>query len=206
MNVLTLSVGQLATNCYLVWDDAGHAAVIDPGDEAARILEEAAARDLVIEAVLLTHLHVDHVLALPALLEATDAMFVLPKEECPALTDEARSLLSWLPPVARFAMPAPQKIVEEGDIVTVGELAFTVWHTPGHTAGSSCYVLDNALFCGDTLFVGSVGRCDLPSGDETALSATLLRLSRLSADYQIFPGHGASGTLAHEKIHNPFMK
>lgn len=206
MECLTLTVGQLGTNCYLAWGANKRCAVIDPGDEAERILEEVARRGLTVEAVLLTHVHIDHFLALPALLAATAARFVLPKGEEEALKDSGRSLMAWLPPSARFALPQPSEMVGEGDEVSVGDLTFTVWHTPGHTAGSSCYRCGNTLFCGDTLFQGSVGRCDLPSGDGAVLRRTLARFSALREDLRLMPGHGGETSLFVEQKCNPYMK
>ncbi len=206
MECLTLTVGQLGTNCYLVWGAKKRAAVIDPGDEAERILAAAQAHGLTVEAVLLTHLHIDHFLALPALLQQTGARFVLPLEEAAALDDVARNLMNWLVPQARFSLPRPTETVGEGDTVAVGDVSFTVWHTPGHTAGSSCYLCEDTLFCGDTLFERSVGRCDLPSGDGAVLADTLARFATMSQDLRLLPGHGAATTLFEEQKHNPYMK
>lgn len=205
MTIYTLPVGELATNCYLVADESGCAAVIDPGDEAARILEYAAARGLKIEAVLLTHLHIDHFAAVPPVLAASGATLILPRAEEPALRDDLRSLMMWLPATARFTL-SPDRLVEEGDTVRVGTLCFTFWHTPGHTGGSGCWRCGDALFCGDTLFAGSAGRTDLPSGDTMTLRRSLRRLADCPEDLRLFPGHGEATTLAAERRYNPFLK
>ncbi len=205
MNVQTLVVGALSTNCYLLWDDAGHALAIDPGDEADRILEELAARALTLDAILLTHLHVDHVLAVPALTAATGARLILPKEEKPALTDDLRSLMVWLPPQERLTL-CPDRFVTEGDTVQVGEISLSVWHTPGHTAGSSCYVTEDTVFAGDTLFAGSVGRTDFPSGDLAALQRSLSRLAADGGTRRVLSGHGAPTDIGTERRTNPYMK
>ncbi len=206
MEYLSLTVGQLDTNCYLVWGADKQAAVIDPGDDADRLLQEAAARGLTVAAVMLTHLHIDHFLALPALLRETGARFILPQQEAPALNDNARNLMNWLTPSARFSLPCPTETVEEGDTVSVGDLTLAVWHTPGHTAGSSCYRCEDTLFCGDTLFQGTVGRCDLPSGDGTVLRQTLQRFAAMEEDLCLLPGHGPATTLFVEQKTNPYMK
>lgn len=205
MTIYTLPVGELSTNCYLAADNGGRAAVIDPGDEAARILETAAARGLTIEAVLLTHLHIDHFAAVPQLLAATGAELILPKAEQPALADDLRSLMVWLPQEHRFTL-SPDRLVEEGDTVTVGALTFTFWHTPGHTGGSGCWRCGDALFCGDTLFAGSAGRTDLPSGDAAAQRRSLRRLADFPEDLRVLPGHGEESTLSAECRCNPFLK
>ena len=205
MNVVTLTVGALGTNCYLVWGKDKKAAVIDPGDEAARILSAVEERGLTLDTVLLTHLHADHFLALPALV-AAGARFVLPNDEVPALADPARNLISWFSPVETGFLPTPALTVGEGDTVTVGDLTFTVWHTPGHTAGSSCYLCEDTLFSGDTLFQGSVGRCDLPSGNMFVLQQTLNRLAKIEENLHILSGHGPATMLFDEQKSNPYMK
>lgn len=205
MQIETLTVGALSTNCYLVADAHGEAVVIDPGDEAARLLQAAAAHEWHIRAVLLTHLHIDHFLAAPELCAKTDAPLILPRAEQAGLQDESRSLMTWLPPAARFTL-SPDRLVEDGDTVQVGALTLTFWHTPGHTAGSGCWLCEDALFCGDTLFAGSVGRTDLPSGDGAVQRETLRRLAARPEDWRLFPGHGAPSTLATERRSNPYLK
>lgn len=205
MNVQKLVLGALQTNCYVVWDEQGAAAVIDPADNAEAILSFAWENGLMIQTLLLTHLHIDHFLAVPQLLAATDAALVIPKEEESALADSERSLQCWLRPEYRFTL-YPHRLVGEGDTVEVGALRFLVWHTPGHTAGSSVYLCDDTLFTGDTLFEGSAGRTDLPSGDAAALQKSLQRLAAQEEDYKVYPGHGNSTTLRRECAANPFMK
>lgn len=205
MTVQTVPVGELQTNCYLVWDDARRTAIIDPGDEPARIAEEIDAHALIPEAILLTHLHIDHFAAVPALSARWDIPVILPAGELPAVDDDLRSLMMWLPPEDRFTLHY-SKTVSDGDRFAVGDLMFTVLHTPGHTAGSCCYLSDDTLFSGDTLFRGSAGRCDLPSGDPTALAQSLVRLSSIGRDLRVLPGHGDKTTLDRERRFNPFMK
>ena len=137
MNYACYPVGALQTNCYLVWDEAGRALVIDPGDNASLLLSEITQRGLTLEAVLLTHVHFDHLLAVPALTEATGAAFWVPEADATAINDPTVSLSSWMqepPPL----LPAPDRLLKDGDTVTVGALNLTVWNTPGHTPGSSC--------------------------------------------------------------------
>lgn len=203
MTIETLPVGELATNCYIVADETGAAVVIDPGDEAARILEAVGERR--VEAVLLTHMHIDHFMAAPAVCRETGAPLILPRAEQPALEDDLRSLMMWLPPEDRFTL-LPDRFVDEGDTLDAGTLHFTFWLTPGHTAGSGCWRCGDALFCGDTLFVGSAGRTDLPSGNTDALRHSLRRLSEIPENLRLFPGHGACGTLDEERRHNPYLK
>ena len=203
--VRVLPVGDLSENCYLVYDAEGNGVFIDPGDEADFLLRAAAERGVSVKAVLLTHLHIDHFGAVPEILAATGAELILPEKEAPALTDPRRSLMVWRPAEERFSL-TPDRLVGEGDRVTVGTLTFEVWETPGHTAGSVCYRCGDALFSGDTLFAGSVGRWDLPSGDEAALRRSLRRLAAVPDDCRVLPGHGGETTLLTEIRENPYMK
>lgn len=205
MTQKVLTVGALKTNCYLVWDDARRAVVIDPGDEAARLLDEIQAERLKVEAVLLTHLHIDHFMAVPRLVEVLHAPLWMPRTEQPALTDGERSLMNWLPPEQRFAL-CPDRLLDEGDTLTVGALTLTVLHTPGHTAGSCCYRCGKWLFSGDTLFAGTAGRTDLVSGSERQLRESFKRLAAIPDNLRVFPGHGFETDLARERQTNPYMK
>lgn len=205
MNVFVMPVGALATNCYLVWDDKKNAVVIDPGDEAERILAEAAARDLTIHTILLTHLHYDHYLGVPGIVAATGARLIIPKEEGPAVTDDSRTFIDSIPAERQFRLQ-PDGLVDEGETVTVGDLTFTVWRTPGHSAGSSCYLCEDALFSGDTLFAGTIGRSDPPSGSDEDMHNSLMRLAAYPENLRVFPGHGEATTLDIERRFNPFMK
>ena len=197
MEIRTLPVGQLDTNCYIVWEADGQAVVIDPGAQAGRILDEADAAGVRVRAVLLTHVHFDHILAAREIMNATGAELLVPAGDEPALTSPARSLLAMFLPGCRYDLQA-DRLLADGDTVTVGGLTLTVMHTPGHTPGSSCYI-------GDTLFAGGAGRTDFPGGDEAALRRSLKRLAALEGDYRVFPGHEESTTLQRERLENPYV-
>ena len=197
MEIRTLPVGQLDTNCYIVWEADGQAVVIDPGAQAGRILDEADAAGVRVRAVLLTHVHFDHILAAREIMNATGAELLVPAGDEPALTSPARSLL------AMFLQA--DRLLADGDTVTAGGLTLTVMHTPGHTPGSSCYIGDGVIFSGDTLFAGGAGRTDFPGGDEAALRRSLTRLAALEGDYRVFPGHEESTTLQRERLENPYV-
>ncbi len=200
MKVRTLSVGQLGTNCYVVSDDTT-AVVIDPGDEASRIL--AAIGDNTLAAVLLTHAHFDHMGALYDLVERTGAPVYCHADEAVAMTDGVRNLS------ALFGIPlrtvSTFSTLKEGDSVTFGDMTFTVLHTPGHTKGSCCYLSGNTLFSGDTLFCESVGRTDFPGGDVHAMRASLRRLLAMDGNMDVLPGHDCPTTIAHEAKYNPYI-
>jgi len=200
MNIQTLSVGQLGTNCYVVSND-NIAVVIDPGDEADRILK--AVGDNTLAAVLLTHAHFDHMGALSALVERTGAPVYCHAEEAVAMTDGVRNLSGL------FGIPlrtvSTFSTLKEGDAVTFGDMTFTVLHTPGHTKGSCCYLSEKTLFSGDTLFCESVGRTDFPGGDVHAMRASLRRLLDMDGDIRVLPGHDCPSTIAHEAQYNPYV-
>ena len=204
MEIRTLPVGQLDTNCYIVWEADGQAVVIDPGAQAGRILDEADAAGVRVRAVLLTHVHFDHILAAREVMNATGAKLLVPAGDEPALTSPARSLLAMFLPGCRYDLQADRLLVD-GDTVTVGGLTLTVMHTPGHTPGSSCYIGDGVIFSGDTLFAGGAGRTDFPGGDEAALRRSLKRLAAWEGDYRVFPGHEESTTLQRERLENPYV-
>ena len=191
MNITTLPLGYLGTNCYLL-DGPEGCLVIDPAGEPELVLAELGDRKLC--AILLTHGHFDHVGAVRALAEATDCAVYLHEAE---LT---------LPPAITAGPLYHTHTYDEGDNLTVAGLTFTVLHTPGHTPGSVCLLFEKDLFTGDTLFSGSIGRTDLPGGSMPTMAATLRRLVKLEGNFQVWPGHGESTTFATEKGYNPYLR
>ncbi len=186
LNMKTLTVGELGTNCYIVWDDAGDTcAVIDPGAEPERIRRACEGRK--IEAILLTHGHFDHIGGV-AELAKDGAEIVIHQEDAPMLTSPELNV-SWM--IGRsITVPEATRLIREGDTLHYGGVTFTVLHTPGHTPGGVCYQAGERLFTGDTLFHYGYGRTDLPGGSMTQLAASLRRLQPLAQQYEIYPGHG----------------
>ncbi len=209
MDIQRIVTGAYQENAYLVFDGAGKAAVVDPGEDAPRIL--AALRDARAElaAVLLTHGHLDHIAALPALLAAAPApVHVAAADAAWCFTERNR-----LEPYAPVLSP-PANLVEDladGAEVRAGELVFRVLATPGHSPGSVCFLLEGApgapavLFAGDTLFAGSIGRTDFEGGDDAAMAASLRRLAALPPETRVLPGHGPATTIARELRANPYL-
>ena len=190
-----LPLGVYQTNCYIIHEENSHTCcVLDPGGEAKKVLELLANRGLKLEAVLLTHGHFDHVGAVKDLHEATGCRVFLCPED---LTMPAKWTAGELLYTDAYG---------EGDKLELAGLHIRVLHTPGHTPGSVCLLVDDTIFSGDTLFAGSCGRTDLPGGDADTLMASLGRLDNLEGDYTVCPGHSASTTLAREKQYNPFIK
>lgn len=198
-----ISVGDLQTNCYLIWGTDRQAVLVDPGAEPDRIRQEIEEAGVIVTAILLTHVHFDHILAVQELQSVLQAPLLVPQEDVPALTNPYRSLVSLVFPGRRYALQADREL-RDGDEVTAGQLSLRVLHTPGHTPGSSCYLAEELLVTGDTLFAGGAGRTDFPGGDEEALAHSLRRLAALPADYTVLPGHDALSTLERERRSNPY--
>lgn len=201
-----LVVGPLQCNCYIVGDSDTHEAiVIDPGDDADRLAGSIAAKGLTVTAIVATHAHFDHVVAAARLRTLTGAPFYLHADDKP--------LLAWVQESGRMFLgidlPAPPEVdteAREGDRLVAGAVGLEVVHTPGHSPGSISLVADGAVFSGDTLFAGSIGRTDLPGGDAQALlDAVKDKLFRLDDDLGVYPGHGPATTLGHERATNPFV-
>ena len=197
--VKMLPVGDLGTNCYfLIDDEANKAALIDPGGDADRL--EAILKDLGVELeyILLTHGHYDHTTGVPDLHEA------FPNAKIYIHQADANGAGRALFPLA--GQVDELFLYDEGDTLEMGSLTIRVMHTPGHTEGSVCLLVDDVIFAGDTLFCHSCGRTDLPGGSPEALTASLARLKALEGDYRVMPGHNRATTLAIEREYNPFLK
>lgn len=186
LQIKEVTVGMVSTCCYLLWDDTrDDCIVIDPGDEADRI--RLAAQGKHIAAILLTHGHFDHIGAVKALMD-TDTALVIHAQDAPMLLD-AQQNASFLIGRAVTACAAT-RTVREGDELCYAGMILRVLHTPGHTAGSVCYQVENCLFTGDTLFHYGYGRTDLPSGSMSQLRQSLERLMPMAQEMEIYPGHG----------------
>ena len=199
MQVKVLQVGPIGTNCYLLEDEKAHvAAVIDPGDEAGRILQVIKDDGVDVKYILLTHGHYDHTTAVPELHKA------LPQAEIYIHKADANGAGSRLFPLA--GQIPDLKFYDEGDALTLGELTIQVLHTPGHSKGSVTLKVADVLFCGDTLFAGSCGRTDLAGGSYEEIMASLKKLGQLPGDYHVCPGHDVTSTLERERRSNPFWR
>lgn len=199
-------VGPLQCNCYVVGDrETKQAIVIDPGDDADGIAESLMQRGLTVTAIVATHAHFDHIVAAERLRELTGAPFLLHPEDKP--------LLPWMQESGRLFLgvdlPAPPEVdtdANEGDKIKAGDVELEVVHTPGHSPGSISLVSGGAVFSGDTLFAGSIGRTDLPGGETQALlDAVRDKLFTLNDAMPVYPGHGPMTTLGEEKESNPFV-
>ena len=195
MKQVSMALGAYQTNCYMIWaEDSDKCVVIDPGYEPERVLLQAKKQSKAIEAILLTHGHFDHVGAVRDIAAETD---------CEVYICEAD--LS-MPPQMTAGPLYYTCTYGEGDVLQLAGLSIQVIHTPGHTQGSVCLLVEDAMFSGDTLFEGSCGRTDLPGGDWPQILQSLKRLKALDRNYKVYPGHGAATTLAEEQMYNPYMR
>ena len=193
LNIHTLTLGLFQTNCYIVHNNGSdRCVVIDPGYDAKKILNFLNEKDLQLEAILLTHGHFDHVGGVKDLVADTDCrVFLHPAEHTMPHNITAGKLYATDDYAPRFS---------------VAGMDVTVLHTPGHTPGSVCLIIEGAMFSGDTLFAGSCGRTDLPGGDWATIQISLHRLKDLPMDYRVLPGHAEATTLSQEKQTNPYLR
>jgi glyoxylase-like metal-dependent hydrolase (beta-lactamase superfamily II) len=205
MKIDSRTVGVFEENCYLVVDEAtGRGVVIDPGDEGDRIVEMIRAANIQLDAVWLTHAHLDHIGAVNAVTRAFDVPVRLHQADMPFYEQlSARSALMYgLPWDQPEATP---EFLAEGDVVSCGNLRFSVVHVPGHAPGQVAFVGEGVALSGDLLFAGSIGRTDLPLSDPYAMDASLDRFGALPVDTVVYPGHGPHTTIGRELETNPFL-
>ena len=199
MNIKTLCVGPIGTNCYLLCDKAaGACAVIDPGGDAPAVAAAVKESGCAPRAILLTHAHYDHTGAVAELRDLWPGVPVYLNR---------RDACEGDPYLAQLFPPVPgAEDYDEGDTLTLGGLTVSVLATPGHSEGSVTLRCGDALFCGDTLFAGSCGRTDFPGGSAKKILASLARLGRLEGDLAVYPGHMEPSTLDRERRSNPFLR
>ena len=205
MKIDVRTVGAFEENCYLVRDETSqHAVLIDPGDEGGRIIEMVEASGTTLDAIWLTHAHLDHIGAVNAVRTAYPVPVHLHPLDLPyyeRLSANAARMygLPWDQP---DAVPLP---LADGDVLTCGSLKFNVMHVPGHAPGQVSFNGPDVSFAGDLLFAGSIGRTDLPLSDPYAMDASLERFATLSAGTHVYPGHGPATTIGRELETNPFL-
>jgi hydroxyacylglutathione hydrolase len=207
MDVRMFTVGAVAENCFLFrLDDAEHALIVDPGDEAERILRPVEELGLTVDAILVTHTHFDHIGAVAPVAKATGAPVYCPEIEVPVLAD----IMSFVPfpGFGPFESYDADETVSGGETLELAGFEIDVIFTPGHSPGHVTYSVrdEDAIFSGDVLFQGSVGRTDLPGGDwATLLESIRTLVDAHSPETMVYPGHMGVTTLGAERASNPFL-
>lgn len=213
MLIRQMALGPIQANCFILGcRDTKEAAVIDPGDDADKILMSLAQDKLTLKCIINTHGHFDHVGANKRLKEATGAPIMIHSLDAPMLSELSAAASAW--GLSTEDSPAPDRMLEDGDEIVFGNIKLKVIHTPGHTRGGiSLYTeyadgngrVNKAVFVGDTLFAGSIGRTDFPGGNyEILISGIQQKLFVLDDSVNVYPGHMNNTTIGIEKKTNPF--
>ena len=196
----------IGTNCYLVInEETKDTVMVDPGAYPTKLKNAVKEQGLKLKAVLLTHAHFDHIMGIEDFLKAFDVPVYVGREEQPLLADDRLNASSMY---GYHCAYTGAKALEDGQTVECAGTEIHVIHTPGHTVGGCCYYLpeDEALFCGDTLFCGSIGRTDLPTGSSRDLAHSIReKLMILPDETKLYPGHMDESTIGYEKEINPFI-
>ncbi|MBW2654172.1 MAG: MBL fold metallo-hydrolase [Deltaproteobacteria bacterium] len=206
MIIKKLEVGPIMANCFILGCElTKQAVVIDPGDDADRILMELGKSNLTVKYLINTHGHFDHVSANKRMKEATGAQIAIHPEDEPMLHELSQSALMF--GLSAENSPPADILLKDGDEVSFGDITLQVIHTPGHSRGGISLYTKGHLFSGDTLFAGSIGRTDLSGGDyDTLISSIKEKLLIFDEDTIVYTGHGPETTIGNEKRMNPFLK
>ena len=199
MVIKTYPLGSLQTNCYIVIDEeTNKAVIIDPGAEANYLIKEIEVLGIEIDKILLTHCHFDHNGAVKELKEKFNCEVYINRDEEEYMEIDSTGIFGKLPKFYEY--------VNEGEIINSGNLNFKVIFTPGHTKGGTCYLINDSIFTGDTLFNGSIGRTDFLGGSYNDLiSGIESKLMILDDNITVYPGHGPKTSIGYEKNRNPFL-
>ena len=202
--IMKLVVGQLQENCFILFDENKDAFIVDPGASSEVIIEAIEKNSLNIKYILLTHGHFDHVGAVATLAKKFKAPVYLSKKDRKFLENPREVRAS------SFGMEIEAAdvdvFVKDGDEIPFSDSIIKVIETPGHTLGSVCYLLNNYLFAGDTLFNGSIGRTDFPESDHALMIESLKKLKELDDDIYVLSGHGPESQISYEKMANPYLR
>ena len=206
MIIKKLEVGPIMANCFILGCElTKQAVVIDPGDDADRILMELGKSNLTVKYLINTHGHFDHVSANKRMKEATGAQIAIHPEDEPMLHELSQSALMF--GLSAENSPPADILLKDGDEVSFGDITLQVIHTPGHSRGGISLYTKGHLFSGDTLFAGSIGRTDLSGGDyDTLISSIKEKLLIFDEDTIVYTGHGPETTIGNEKRMNPFLR
>ncbi len=200
-------LGPFASNCYIVGAEATkEGMIIDPGAEADTILENVRQLGLDIKLIVATHTHIDHIAALKAVKQATDAPFAIHEAEGGRVMQGMARMMGILMTRSLSPPPKPDRLLTDGESIEIGDLSFAVIHTPGHSPGGISLYGHGVVFSGDTLFNLGIGRYDMPGCSYTKLMDSLEKLMSLPDETVVLPGHGPQTTIATERKYNPFLR
>jgi len=204
-----LVVGMFGSNCFIVGSEATkEGIIIDPGADANAILKAVSGLGLSIVLIVATHNHIDHVGALRQVKDSTGAGYAVHEADVEGMMPAVFGRMLGVAVSRSFkSLPKPERLLRDGDVIEVGDLKFSVIHTPGHTPGGISLLGNGVVFCGDTLFNLGIGRSDMPGGDyATLMHSIVTRLMALPDDTVVYPGHGPSTTIGTERKWNPFLQ
>lgn len=204
MEVIKLTVGALSENCYILKYSEKEAAIIDPGDWGERISAVLEKYGVTPTKILLTHGHFDHIGAAAFLKDKYNIPLFISEKDKDMLSDKEKSGAE-IAPFVKFYPVKADGYLKDGDIIALGDVNITVMDTPGHSAGSLCYIGEDFIFTGDTVFKDSVGRSDLYSGSYGELCKSIKKISALTGNYKLYCGHGDDTDLETEKSFNSFF-
>ena len=193
LKVLNICEGSWASNCYMLVSGS-HALIIDPSASLKAVNEALSKEGALLDGILLTHGHFDHILSLDTIREAHGVPAYIHKEDAIMLTDGKKNAFYELFNRER-SYNAAEKLLSHGDRIKLGDESLTVFHTPGHTHGSVCYLCDGMIFSGDTVFADTYGRCDLWNGDIAKMRDSLSSLRSIDPSLTLYPGHGQPSKL-----------
>lgn len=200
IKIETLALGMYAANCYLLWKD-GHVLIVDPGSRNPKVKERIMQEKAIVDGIYLTHGHFDHIQGVDALVEAFHVPVYINALETSFLKDPKHNVSYGANEVVLHTDPIGLQPGKQ----SIGVFTFTLIDAPGHSIGSTIMLIENYMICGDVLFKGSIGRCDLLSGSNTKMRQTLQMIKQLDPSYIVLPGHGEPTTLLEELQTNPYL-